>query len=360
MRIAVIAPHIAEDHIADTGLASTLLLQSLAGQNPANDWNILTDASFQFAAPMPSNLRQSLVKGNTGSGLGRLLQQSLHWPNAMKQYQPDILFCIDFIYPIKAGRKAYLALMYFPGILQSEKAKKHLPLYEGIIVFSGYMKQQVLQAFPAMEGKVTVVAPGVPAGLAPLDWDERQALKQKYANAAEYFVVVSSIHPKNNIIPLLKAFSAFKKRMRSSMKLVIVGSVSAAGAEIMESLKTYRFRDEVKCLQDVTAAELSKIIAGAYAMVHVAGNDGMALPVYIAAATEVPLVVTNGSAAAEIGKNGALRVVPGDINDLAEKIGAIYKDEHLRAKILQQLPTGNNFPSWRDAANNILETLQEG
>src|SRR5690606_26726896 len=120
-------------------------------------------------------------------------------------------------------------------------------------------------------------------------------------------------HPDNNIIPLLKAFSLLKKRLRSSMKLMLTGKLTVEGEDIAEAMQTYKFRDDVVWLQKPDEPILARLTAGAYAVVFTGGADGLAVPVYAALRCQVPAVVIYAGAATEAGGDAALNAVGGDI-----------------------------------------------
>ncbi|RAJ10468.1 glycosyl transferase family 1 [Chitinophaga skermanii] len=360
MRIAVHAPLLIHDSLADSGLAASYILRELAQLHPNDAVTAYVGKHFTPAINMPANLQIQQVKGNDDSRFAKYWRNTWHWPKALKSAQTDALVSIDELLPLKQLKQpAVLVLMQHTGLLKTAAAKKYLAQYKAIVVFSKYMQQQVLDHFPALADKVHVLQPGLDdLTLKPLDWDARVAAKQQYAGGSEYFVFQGSISPRNNIIPLLKAFSAFKKRMRSNMKLIMVGSFNTQGADIAESLKTYKFRDSVNIIESVGQAELNEIIGGAYAMVHIPSQDGMALPLYRAVMAEVPSVVVDESAGHEVVGQSSLRVHAGEVTELAEKIGFMYKDEQLRTRLLQQLPSTSGYHGWDKVAEAISALIE--
>ena len=57
-----------------------------------------------------------------------------------------------------------------------------------------------------------------------------------------------------------------------------------------KELKTYKFRNEVKLLENLAKEDLAKITAAAYAMVYPVLYDDLALPPLQAMQCEVPVV----------------------------------------------------------------------
>src|SRR5690606_10639429 len=184
-----------------------------------------------------------------------------------------------------------------------------------VALLSASLQQALVEYAPAAAGKLQVLPAGVHESYRPLSWEEREAVKQQYTGGVEYFIVTGALHPRNNITPLLKAFSALKRRLHSNMKLVLAGSATPAGREIADSLRSYRFRQDVVWLQQLDQAALARLTAAAYAMIYTTRLDGAALPVYAALQCQVPVIALDGSAAREAGKDALLYTDPRRLED---------------------------------------------
>jgi glycosyltransferase involved in cell wall biosynthesis len=121
------------------------------------------------------------------------------------------------------------------------------------------------------------------------------------------------------------------------MKLLLVGSETAAGAEITGSLTSYKYRNDVILMPDADQATLAKVVAGAYALVYSTRFAGVAMPVYAAMQCEVPVIALEGAAAREAGGEGVLYADPESLEDLADKMCLLYKDEELRSRLLNNI-----------------------
>lgn len=234
---------------------------------------------------------------------------------------------------------------------------KYLAKATRVIVPSASQEQALLQYAPAAAPKLSVLAAAIHESYQPLSWDEREAVKKEYTDGVEYFIVTAALHPRNNITPLLKAFSAFKRRQRSNMKLVLAGSATEAGQEIAGSLRTYKFRQDVIWLQDADQPTLAKLTAAAYAMVYPGRTDGVALPVYAAIRCKVPVIAIDGPAAREAGKDAVLYTDPQNLEDLADKLGLLYKDEQLRTRLLNTMEAIPLPGSWDHSAALLFDQL---
>lgn len=354
MRIAVNASPLLQDTPADTGNVASEMLFRLCNLHPETEFILIAEGPDAHPRPLPANARLVVLKPYLNNSLGRYIWRRRQWPRALKKQKVDRLLCIDAILPVPDDLPAFLVLTRNAAVLDTATASQFIRRFSKISVFSEFMREQVNKRFGGLDNKIEFLPPGVSEAYMPLNWEEREEVKREYAAGMEYFIAVGSIHPDNNIIPLLKAFSLLKKRLRSSMKLVLTGRLTIEGEEIAEAMQTYKFRDDVVWLQKPDEPILARLTAGAYAVVFTGGADGLAVPVYAALRCQVPAVVIYAGAATEAGGDAALNAVAGDITDLSEKMGALYKDEMLRSRLLAHVP---HIPSWDDAAVMLGRTI---
>ncbi|SIO48701.1 glycosyltransferase [Chitinophaga niabensis] len=347
MRIAVNAVPMLQDTPADTGNVITEMLYRLCRLHPDVEFLLITDCPWQPTVILPPNAQHILLKPWTGGRLGQYAWRRWQWRKAIRKYKADRVLCIDEVLPVPVDIPAYLMLTRQTEVLDRASTSKYIRQYTGILLFSVFMREQVNKRFGGLDAKIHELQPGVSETYIPLNWEEREEVKREYADGMEYYISVASIHPDNNIRPLLKAFSMLKKRLRTSMKLVLAGRLTHAGEEIAESLQTYKFRDDVIWVENPEETELARLIAGAYGLVHTAGADGLAVPIYMALRCQVPAVALYAGASPEAGGDAALNAVPDDITDLSEKLGALYKDEMLRSKLLAHITRAE---SWDEGA----------
>lgn len=345
MRIAVYASTLLEDSPADTGNIATELCYRLCSQHPDAQFLMVTNRPGTLG--LPANARPIFLKPWLKGSIGGYLWRHFQWPAMLKKMQADRLLCIAEVLPPLPGMLASLLLTRSAAMLDKPVASQYIRRFNNIAVFSDFMREQVNQRYGGLSKRVHLLPAGAPEACVPLDWEEREDVKRSYTGGMEYYIAVGRIGPENNIMPLLKAFSMMKKRLRSGIKLVLAGSLASEGRDIPGLLKTYKFRDDIVWLQDVDDVTLARLIAGAYAIVHTAGADGMAAPVYAALKSQVPGVVLYAGANTEAGGDAMLNAVPDDVSDLAEKMSALYKDEQLRSRLIAHIQPVNN---WNDAA----------
>ncbi len=200
-----------------------------------------------------------------------------------------------------------------------------------IAVFSDFTKKEIIDKYAVSEEKMTVIGGAADSSFKPLHWEEREKVKEQYAQGCEYFIFTGGINSQKNIIFLLKAFSVFKKWQKTNMKLLIAGNIER-NKDFSEKLNTYKYKNEVFFAENLSVEELSKATAGAYAAILPFSDEGFTMAVLEAMQCEVPVITSADSSMAEIAGGAALYADPAKPEEIAEEMKRIFKDEHLRNK----------------------------
>ncbi|AWO01225.1 hypothetical protein DLD77_05735 [Chitinophaga alhagiae] len=354
MRIAVNAVPMLQDTLPDTGNVLTEIFYNLCRLHPDVEFLLINNRPLRPAQPLPPNARLVELKPLAGGKLGQYIWRRMQWPRALRKLKADRILSMDDVLPVPEGMPAHLLLGRNVAVLDTVSASRYIRQYASISLFSAFMQEQLNKRFGGLGARVQQLQPGTADVFRAVNWEEREDIKREFTSGMEYFIALGSLDPSNNIIPLLKAFSMLKKRLLSSIKLVLAGQLTGPGEDIAEALKTYKFKDDVIWLKNADDETLARLVAAAYALVHTAGADGLAVPVYAALRCDVPVVTLYAGAAPEAGGDAALNALPNDISDLSEKMGALYKDELLRGRLLAHI---TRVPDWEQAARTLGNTI---
>src|SRR5690606_31215277 len=119
------------------------------------------------------------------------------------------------------------------------------------------------------------------------------------------------------------------------------------------------FKNDVKWVGYMEVSELSKVIGGAYALVYASLFEGFGIPILEALQCNVPAVVSNTSSMPEVAGDAALLVDPTNVDDIAEKMGMIYKDERLRAKLIEAAPAQVEKFNWQKSSERLWSCMMQ-
>jgi len=242
---------------------------------------------------------------------------------------------------------------FFPKF--ARKAKR-------IATVSYYSKEDITRSFKVDFDKIDVVYDGINQIFEPISEADKQIVRGKYTNGAEYFLFVGALHPRKNVCGLLKAFDAFKTVNGSNHKLVIVGGEMHKTGEIFDTYENMRFKSDVVFTGRVATKDLHDIFGAALALTFVPFFEGFGIPIVEAMSAGIPVICSNTTSIPEVGGNAVLYADPVKIDQITEAMIKMAGDEDLRAALVEKGYEQKNKFSWDETARllwmSIERTLQ--
>jgi glycosyltransferase involved in cell wall biosynthesis len=212
----------------------------------------------------------------------------------------------------------------------SKLMKSVHPLY----VFTEFTRKKIQNVFPQSKTEIRLLPLGISEALIPTDEDARDVVRYQFTQGDAYFLCTAPIHDSANIIPLLKGFSLFKKRTNSNMKLVLSGVKGEFSAAILLALDTYKFRNDVLLLDNLTAADQRDLLCSTYALVHPCRWERFGMPVLDALKAGVAVLTAEESSMSEMAGMAGMFFNEKDAADIGEKLIRVYNDEQMRNEMI--------------------------
>jgi len=290
-------------------------------------------------------------------------------PAVLKKYAADVFVSADgFCSLITKVPQCIvvhdLAFLHYPSHMKRSHLfflKKYTPKYlqkaKAISTVSEFSKKDILHNYNVDADKINVVYNAAREIFKPAPRDIKEVIREKYTSGREYFLYVGAIHPRKNLVNLLKAFSVFKKRQKSNLRLVLVGRLAWKYDSFIMDLKRYKYKHDVLLLGYLGEEELVKIIASAYALVYPSLFEGFGVPILEAMKCDVPVITSANSSMQEIAKDAALYTDPEKFESLAEKMMLIYKDENLRKQLIEKGKLIALDYSWQRTAELLWQSI---
>jgi len=259
-------------------------------------------------------------------------------PSVLKKHKADVFVSMDGICSLRTKVPQCLLMddlsfidhpQFYPkNTLRFNKKliPKFLAKAKVIAATSESAKEDIMKQYGIDKEKIRLVYRSAAPVFHPIDELTKESIKEKYTEEKEYFLYTGPVDAGKNLITLLKAFSFFKKRQKSSMQLVIEGKAASGYKQFANDLKTFKFRNEVKWVADLSAEEHTKLLGAAYAMVYpvyVGDND----VVLRAMQCDVPMIVSTAVRLPDPASNAVLYADPNNFMDLADKMMLVFKDE---------------------------------
>lgn len=204
-----------------------------------------------------------------------------------------------------------------------------------IIASTEKLKTKVNQNFGLDEERMNIVYAAPDDIFMPVNEIIKLKTKDEFSWGHEYFLLIDETGSETTLVNVLKAFSIFKNKQKSNMKLLVLSEELLYDRNVAEKIKTYKYRDDVILLEDLKEQTIAEIIASAYAILYLPTHDNSCLPIMWAMQSGVPVITSNNGSATEISGNAALQADELNYENIAEQMLLLYKDENCRNGLIE-------------------------
>lgn len=226
---------------------------------------------------------------------------------------------------------------------------------EKVIVGSLFERELLLAQQVCTDEKVEVVPPIPDFSLSAISIEEKEDIKSEFTEGQEYFIYHGIVNAGAHLMNLLKAFSVFKKRQRSKMKLVISGCKSGDFVALENKLSSYRFQSDVIMMKDLDQKMHWKITSAAYAAIFPYNHQQDTPFLWECIQLQVPVIAEKSGIVASVVSEHALYYPENNFQSMGETLMWIFKDENMRSQIIEGMRNIDN--SIQVAAKDRLEQL---
>ncbi len=222
-----------------------------------------------------------------------------------------------------------------------------------VIAVSEFTKEDVCKTYDISPDKVSVIYEGAGRGLSCVrDAGMLAALRKKYRLPERFFLSLSTLEPRKNLLNVLKAFARFQEQTGSDCALVVAGR---SEPRIFQKL-TLPQNPAVHCIGFVAEEDKAALLSLATALVSISYFEGFGLPLVEAMACGTPVIAARAGATPEITGDAALLVDPFDIETIARAFATMLQEDARAAYAAKAQERAQQF-SWEEAARRTLEVL---
>lgn len=290
-------------------------------------------------------------------------------PRELEKINPDIFISLDTYTSTRwKGRKITaihdIAFALFDGQVDSLTEKflryytpKYIQCSDKIVTVSYATKKDLIDFYNCPESKIIVSNNAASEVYQPMSSESIAQHKLENTQGCDYFVFVGSIHPRKNVVNLLKAFEAYKRKSQNNTKLVLIGRIWKYN-EMTDYLNSMAFKDEVILIPHSTPEVIAQWVASSIALLMVSVYEGFGVPIIEAMACGVPVICSNVSSMPEVAGDAAIFVSPNNIEEIANALSEIEKNNDLRNQLsANAIPQSKKY-NWDKAAEVIWEAIK--
>ncbi len=304
----------------------------------------------------------------------------------MQVAPPDALFVPAHVLPLIHPRRSVvtihdLGFQYYPeahtlfqNLYLRWSTRYNAQAAARVVADSEATRRDLLRTYHIPEDKIVVAYPGRDERLAMVKEPKLlDAARARYGLSKRYLLYVGTLHPRKNLVRLVRAFSAVLGATTSmsertgdsgfegdcALQLVLAGQKGWLYEEIFAEVRKLNLQDRVVFTGYVPDADLPSLLSGALVFAFPSLYEGFGLPVLEAMACGTPVICSNLSSLPEVGGDAALLVDPLDVEALAAALSQIITDEGLRTTLVERGFEQVQRFSWRRCASQVLEVLED-
>jgi glycosyltransferase involved in cell wall biosynthesis len=324
------------------------ILKRITRNNPEHQFIFITDRQSGLLSIKEANVKQVVTGPAAKHPLLWKFWFDIKLPALLRKHKADIFISCDGMCSLNTKVPQCLVLqdtafLEAPSFLSKtyisyykKYTAKFLNTAKSIIATSVFTKEVISASYNVINFEIDIVYNAVNEKFQPITNEEKIIVKEQYADGREFFIYTGDIHPATNLLKLLKAFSVFKKRQQTAMKLVLVGKVAIKYQSFKQDIKSYKYRNDVVLLENVEEDMLVKIVGAAYGLINPSVYTGFVPSVLQAMKCNVPVITSTGSCMQEMTEGAVLYVDVNSHTDIADKMMLLYKDEKLHKQLAEK------------------------
>lgn len=325
MRIAVNTRLLIKDNLEGIGRFTYETLRRLVLNHPEVEFIFIFDRKFDPEFVFSSNVKCVVVYPQARHPFLYYIWFQYSLPKVLEREKVDILLSPDGFIPLNTNVKtlavihdiAFEHFKYGVDWFHQFYYKYFFPKFahkaSRIVTVSTFSKTDLVKTYQLAPEKIDVVYNGVSTVF--------KQTEKKLKDKIPYFIYVGAIHPRKNVLNLLKAFEAFKMQNSAfNHQLLLVGRKSWQLVAIVKYLKTMKFKRDVLFNKNVNDEDLNLLINNATALVYPSFFEGFGLPVIEAFSCGIPVITSKGTAMEEIAKGAAHLFNPESVTELTAKL----------------------------------------
>lgn len=367
--IAVNVRHLIPDKMEGIGWFSYQMMKRITRSHPEVHFYFLFDRNFPDEFIFSDNITPIILSPPARHPL--LIYYWNEWlvPNLLNRLNPVIYLSLDGFISKRAQYKQYAVVhdvnfIVFPQYLTWSVKKlydyffiKNIHNANRIATVSQFSKSEIIRYLKFPENKIDVVYSASNLKLREIQIREGDAIKNQYTDGKDYFLYVSSIHPRKNVIGIIKAFDKYKSDTNSDDKLIIAGRFFWNKKEVLNEVEKARYKKDIIFTGRVDDDTVMLLMKFARALVLVSYYEGFGVPIIEAMQLGTPVITSNTTSLNEIAADAALKVNPENTNEIAVAMKTIYNNPEIRNTLIDKGWEQSRKFSWDECANHLWEGI---
>jgi glycosyltransferase involved in cell wall biosynthesis len=371
MKIAINCRLLLKNKLEGIGWYTFEIIKRIAKNHPEHDFYFLFDRPFHPDFVFSKNVQPIVLSPQARHPFLWYLWFEFSVSRFLKKNNMDLFFSPDGYLSLNTNVKTLLTIHdlnfeHFPEQLPFLTRKyyqyftpKFCKKANAIITVSQQSKKDIVKQYGIEKSKISAIYNGANKMYKPLEEIEKLKVKEKYTDGSDFFYFVGSLHPRKNIINLMKGFNQFCEQTKSDVKLLVIGEPMWKHEYTKQVFEQLQYKDRILFLGRKEIEELAKIAASAIALSFVPHFEGFGIPLAEAMFCHTPIITSNTSCLPEIAGNTAIYANPNDVKSIANAMEEIYSNKEKRNELIANCKIRKTAFSWDKAASEVWEILEQ-
>ncbi len=369
MRIAVNTRFLLPGRMEGIGRFTWEVARRIAAQHPEHEFYFLFDRPFYPDFIPAPNVHPVVVYPPARHPLLWYLWFEWAVPAALRRSRADVFLSPDgycsLSSPVATVMVTHdLAHVHFPDAVPPMVRKYYdhfVPQYlrraEKVVAVSAFTARDIQAQYRIPRDKIHIACNGCDPAFQPLPESEKQIVRAQYSGNAPYFFYIAAIHPRKNAERLIAAFDDFKTRTGAPCKLLLAGRLAWQTGTLHDALAGATHRKDIQLLGYVPDEALPRLTGAALALTYVSLFEGFGVPLLEAMHCDVPLLCSDAASMPEVAGEAALYVDPHTTASISSGMERLWKEEALRAALVEKGRMQRQRFSWDQAAQVVMDAV---
>lgn len=346
------------------------LVRNIADIDNTNTYFLILNKMNEHMFPInKSNFHRVVFPLTSDNKLLRILLEQILIPIYIKKYKIDVLFSPGNITTIFSGCKKIVTIndigyKEIPGLLSKQRIfyySTFLPVSvkksDFIITISKSIRNKISHEFKTINKNIKVIYHGIDLS----GFSDRESRRINDLEGSEKFIFfLSTLHKHKNPDKLIESFAILKSKYNIPHKLVIAGRDPGNRIKELSRLcESLAIKKEVIFTGRLDFKGILWCYQNADVFVFPSSHEGFGLPVLEAMACGTPVVASNRMSVPEVAGDAALIVDPDNIEEMAEAIYRVIRDEKLRESLIRKGYERVREFSWEKTARETIKVFEE-
>lgn len=365
MRIAVNTRLLLENKLDGIGGFTYETLRRICQKHPEHEFIFIFDRSFHSSFIFADNITPIVTGPMARHPLLWFLWFEFSVPRILKKFKADIFLSTDgylslstscpsiaVIHDINFYHRPFdlpLSSRWYYNYFFPRYAQKALKI--GTV--SEFSKADISASYQIHPEKIAVLYNGANEIYVPLKGKNSREI----TGGIPYFIFIGTLHPRKNLVTLLRAFDMFRASSGKPFKLLVVGARFFLTGEIDRIYKNLIYKSDVVFTGWMDPPKLAAALAGAEALVFVPFYEGFGIPVIEAMNCDVPVIASNVTSLPEVAGEAALYANPEKPEEIRTAMLRMVFEPGLRENLIEKGRVQRTRYSWDKTAEGLWNLI---